>query len=261
MIPEIAFALRKSQGWDPLLRLPGWQAQLAIQGVLLLAVPGISAVFEFAERGGGTPIPFDPPQRLVTSGIYRYVANPMQLSCTVVMFVWALILANKWLLLAATITPIYGAGIAEWDERQDLFKRFGSDWSAYRRSVRNWRIRWRPYHPELPARLYIASTCGPCSELRRWIEARRPLGLELVAAESLPAGSIQRLRYEPGDGTPYVDGVRALGRALEHINFGWAFAGIMMRLPIVWRLIQLLTDASGFGPRTLEASQTVCTIK
>ena len=75
--------------------MPGWQLQLAIQCVFLIAVPGISAAFEFAERGGGTPIPFDPPRRLVTSGIYRYCANPMQVSCTVVMFVWALLLANQ----------------------------------------------------------------------------------------------------------------------------------------------------------------------
>jgi len=53
-----------------------------------------------------------------------------------------------------------------------------------------------------------------------------------------------------------VDGVRAMGRVLEHLNFGWALAGAMLRLPGVWHCVQLLMDASGLGPRELTA--TVC---
>jgi protein-S-isoprenylcysteine O-methyltransferase Ste14 len=98
LIPEIAFALRPRRGWAPLLAAPEWAKQVALQVVLLLALPGVSAVLEFAERGGGTPIPFDPPVRLVTSGVYRYVANPMQLSCTLVLLAWAVVLRNLWLL-------------------------------------------------------------------------------------------------------------------------------------------------------------------
>ena len=85
LVPEIIFALRPGIGWAPLLHLPSWARQVNLQIILLLAVPGIAAVLEFAERGLGTPIPYDPPQRLVTSGIYRYCANPMQVSCTLVM--------------------------------------------------------------------------------------------------------------------------------------------------------------------------------
>jgi hypothetical protein len=70
-------------------------------------------------------------------------------------------------------------------------------------------------------------------------------------AETLPSGSIRRLRYDPADGTPTVEGVRALGRALEHLHFGWAFCGTALRLPVLWQTIQLLMDASGLGPRLL----------
>ena len=35
---------------------------------------------DFAVVGRGTPAPFDPPQELVATGLYRWVRNPMYLS-------------------------------------------------------------------------------------------------------------------------------------------------------------------------------------
>lgn len=253
LIPETVFALRPGYGWSPLSQLAGWERQAILQAIFVLALPGVAAVMEFAQRGGGTPIPYDPPKRLVTSGIYRYCANPMQLSCTLVMLCWACLLRNGWMVGAAAMSAIYSAGIAEWDERHDLHNRFGDAWRRYRTTVRNWIPRWRPYHAGATATLYIATSCGLCTELRGWLEARAPLGIEILEAETLPQGSIRRMRYDPGDGCANVDGVRALGRALEHLNLGWALAGAALRLPIVWQGIQLVMDASGLGPRNVAA--------
>jgi protein-S-isoprenylcysteine O-methyltransferase Ste14 len=250
-VPELVFALRPVSGWTRLLQMASWQRQIELQILILLAIPGVGAVAEFAERGLGTPIPYDPPKRLVTSGIYRYCANPMQISCALVMLMWAGIVHNRWLLLAATISITYSAGIAEWDEGEDLAQRFGAEWKQYRREVRSWLPRWKPYHSGADARLFVAESCGPCSELRQWIEARRPVGMNIVNAESLPAGTIRRIRYVPEDGSAAVEGVRAMGRALEHLNLGWAIAGTALRLPLVWQFAQLLMDASGLGPRVL----------
>ena len=251
LVPEIVFALKPGAGWSPLLQEAGWRRQIGVQILLLIAVPGVSTAMEFAERGHGTPIPYDPPQRLVTSGMYRYCANPMQMSCALVMFLWAGMLQNVWLILAAVTSAVYSAGIAQWDEGEDLAHRFGNAWRDYRAAVHNWRVRWRPYHNGPSARIYIASSCGPCSELRLWLEPRRPVGLHFIDAEELPSGSIRRLSYDPGDGSSTVEGVRAMGRVLEHLNFGWAVAGASLRLPGIWQGVQLLMDASGLGPRTL----------
>jgi protein-S-isoprenylcysteine O-methyltransferase Ste14 len=251
LVPEIIFALRPGTGWGPLFSLSTWARQIDIQMILLLAVPGLAAVKEFAERGLGTPIPYDPPQRLVTSGIYRYCANPMQLSCTLVMVAWAGVLRSGWMLGAACVSIVYSAGIAAWDEEEDLSRRFGSEWRDYRSAVRNWWPRWRPHHSGPPTLIYIARSCGPCSEVRTWLEARSPLGLQIVDAETLPAGSIQRMRYDPGDGSSPVNGVRAMGRALEHLHLGWALCGAAVRLPCVWQLVQLFMDAAGLGPRVI----------
>jgi len=61
--------------------------------------------------------------------------------------------------------------------------------------------------------------------------------------------ALARDRNVPSDGTASVEGVRAMGRALEHLNLGWAVAGIALRLPLVWQFVQVMMDASGLGPR------------
>ena len=257
-LPEVVFALRPAASagsvWQPLLETGSFFRQAAIQIILLLAVPGVSAVQEFSQRGRGTPIPYDPPQRIVTSGIYRYCSNPMQFSCAVVMFLWALLLRNPWFVLAAVVSAVYSAGIAHWDEGRDLAARFGERWQHYQAEVPEWRLRWRPYEAGPPARLYIARTCRPCNEIREWIENRHPIGLELIEAETLPEGSIRRLRYDPCDGTAPVEGIVAFARALEHLNLAWAYCGITLRLPVVHQAFQLLMDASGLGPRTVPSA-------
>jgi protein-S-isoprenylcysteine O-methyltransferase Ste14 len=253
LLPEIVFALRPGRGWQPLLSSPAWFRNLELQGIALLGVLGVSALQDFALRGGGTPIPYDPPKRLVTSGLYRYIANPMQFCCALVMTAWGAVLRNPWVALGGVMSFLYGAGIANWDEGEDLKTRFGKPWEHYREHVRAWRFRFTPWHdPDRPrARLYVARTCGPCSDVRRWFEARHLAALEIVAAEDHPTRDLRRITYDPMDGTEPEEGVRAMARGLEHIHLGWALAGAWVRLPGISHFAQLLADASGFGPQII----------
>jgi protein-S-isoprenylcysteine O-methyltransferase Ste14 len=265
LVPELVFVLRPGTlAWRPFFAMPRFRLQLWLQLLTLLAVPGLSAVQEFATRGRGTPLPYDPPQKLVTTGVYRYCTNPMQFSCTVVMLAEAVMLRNAWLVAAAGMAALYSMGLAQWDERIDLERRFdrkSSDgdsdgqalcWTTYRLAVPAWRFRWRPFADGPPSTLYIAATCPVCSGLRAFLLQRVPVGLTLLDAETLPVGSIRRLRYVPADGAS-ESGVLAFARALEHLNLGWAFCGFVLRLPVVHQAAQLLTDVAGFGPRTLPA--------
>ena len=251
--------------WTPLLSRRGWLTGMAVQVLVAAALLGVSAVQEFAVRGRGTPLPFDPPKHLVTTGPYRYVRNPMQLSAALVLAGWGAMLESWWVAAAGLMAVVYGAGFATGDERGDLERRFGDAWRMYARSVRSWIPRWRPVDsavapsealgaanpPERAVRatLYVAEACGPCSEVRAWFEARHPVGLAIVAAECHPTRSLTRITYDPGDGTGDSMGVAALGRALEHVNLGWAMAGMFVRLPGVCWLLQVVTDASGGGPK------------
>jgi hypothetical protein len=216
----------------------------------LIAIVGLSAVQEFVQRGRGTPFPWDPPQRIVTTGPYAYLANPMQASMTLLVLVVGAIAQSWWVAAAAIVAAVFSAGLAAWHEEGELTRRFGPAWDRYRAQVRPWLPRWRPAVVSgETARLYFAESCTACSGLARWLRALEPLGLDLLPAEGLEPQP-RRLTYVGTDGV--VDsGVRALGRALEHVNLALAFIGWTIRLPVVGEFVQLLTDAVGGGPREL----------
>jgi protein-S-isoprenylcysteine O-methyltransferase Ste14 len=261
-----AVILQQSGGsWSALVTRSSLLTSTLLQLLLLPALLGLAATQEFAVRGGGTPVPFDAPKRLVTTGPYAFVRNPMQLSAALVMAGWGGILESWWVAGAAAMAVVYGSGFAAGDERGDLDRRFGGSWRAYRRAVRSWIPRWRPVDAQTIAgcdqsadvvatnrrgipTLYVAEQCGSCSQVRAWLEARQPVGLAIVAAELHPSRSLSRITYDPGDGTGESVGVAALGRAMEHVNLAWALVGMFVRLPGVCWLLQILTDASGGGP-------------
>jgi protein-S-isoprenylcysteine O-methyltransferase Ste14 len=239
--------------WLNPIALPVWKVSLALQALAVPAMLGLTAVQEFATRGGGTPVPWDPPQRLVTSGIYSYLANPMQLSGVLLLLVLGFVLRNTWVSAAGVMAHFYSAGFAGWDEHDDLRRRFGSDWDLYRHNVPRWRPRYRPWHcdTEPPARLFVANSCGMCRQVGTWFADRGARHLEIVPAEEHPSRALTRITYESGDGTFTTHGVDAVARALEHLHFWWALAAFALRLPIAAQLAQLLADASGAQPRRI----------
>ena len=221
--------------------------QLALQAVFLLALPALAAVRELARRGGGTPFPYDPPATLVTTGPYAYVANPMQLSMTLALLAWGAVLGS-WAVVAMALTgAAFAAGIAGWHESVELEERHGDGWRAYRRHVRVWRPRRRPWAGAVgPAALYVAPGCDPCEGVGRWICRRRPVALEIRPATVAPR-PLTRLGYFGPDGHE-ATGVAAFARALEHIHLGWAIVAWLLLLPGLGRFVQLVVDAVGGAP-------------
>lgn len=240
--------------WSAIGARPLWLNIVLAQAVLIAAVVGLSAVQEFCERGGGTPLPLDPPTRLVSSGPYAYVANPMQVSIVVVLALWGVFLGSWVVAGASAMVIVFGIGLANWISAEQLEHRFAAAWSEYRHTVRPWIPSWRPRAPagQRPARLYLDLGCRPCREVGQWLERRGPRGLEIIDAVNHPSGNLVRMTYE-ADGPPgaadAANGVVALSRALDHIHLGWAYLGWGLRLPVIRTVIQLLTDAVGGGPR------------
>ncbi|WP_275460697.1 methyltransferase family protein [Streptomyces noursei] len=232
--------------------LPGGQAGWAIAGQLL-AVPlllGVVAVREFVQRGGGTPLPYDPPHRLVTSGPYAYVRNPMQLSVVLFYALLGLLTRDARLLAGAVAAYAYGAGLATWHEGGPMRNTYGEPWTAYRAAVPAWLPRLRPWPGSARARLYVAESCGPCSQFGHWVARRRPVALELVPAERHPQ-PLRRMTYETDDGAVRTEGIAALGRMLNHLHLGWAILGWLLVIPGLQRFVQLCADALGAGPRDI----------
>jgi protein-S-isoprenylcysteine O-methyltransferase Ste14 len=245
-IPAVTFALTHS---DPDIDRSQLLRQLLLQCAIVAALIGLSAVQEFMERGGGTPFPYDAPKRFVRSGIYAYVRNPMQLSASLLLALLAMLTMNGWLAIATLMSVAYEAGFAAWDEGSDLRERFGDAAMQYSAAVRNWIPSWRP-HIEEPSTIYLAMGCDPCSEVAAWLRRRAPHQLRFVPAEKHPTMDLDRVRYEAPDGHT-ADGIAAIARALEHVNFAWAMTGFAMRLPIARHLLQAIVDASGGGKRVV----------
>jgi protein-S-isoprenylcysteine O-methyltransferase Ste14 len=113
----------------------------------------IGCMFEFAWRGIGTPAPIDPPRRLVISGFYRWVRNPMYVGLGLVLLgegltfprltiTMLIIVASLWIVLSLLIINF---------EEPTLRSKFGDDYAVYCRNVRRWIPRLRPFDNSQPA--------------------------------------------------------------------------------------------------------------
>ncbi|GIF05934.1 hypothetical protein Asi03nite_34720 [Actinoplanes siamensis] len=241
LLPTLVFTLGGSGGWDRLLGLPGPVLAGFVQVAAVLGVPAVAAVREFAVRGGGTPFPWDPPVRLVTTGPYAYVANPMQLSMVAVLVLLAAGTRSPVLAAAALGAVAFSAGVAAPHEHDDLRRRHGDGWLEYRRRVRDWWPRRRPFEGIEPARIWLDDDCGPCAATRDLVAGRSPVRLDLVPAATHPT-TLWRARYSAADGYS-ASGVAAVASAFDHVSLEWAYLGWLLNLPVFNRLAQLIADA------------------
>src|SRR5512143_204049 len=79
MVAGLPYFILVNRGEPP--RWPSFAAMGWEASGFLLMVAGATAfllcVVDFARKGSGTPFPLDPPKRLVATGLYRWVRNPM----------------------------------------------------------------------------------------------------------------------------------------------------------------------------------------
>jgi protein-S-isoprenylcysteine O-methyltransferase Ste14 len=248
LLPAAVMA-RGDGSWRHLTEAPLWQSSTVLQLMALAAVPGLSAMVEFATRGRGTPYPWDPPEELVTTGPYAYLANPMQLSA-VLMLVLLAVGTHSWSLAAAAVgTVAFAQFVADPHERGDLQVRLGNEWLAYDTQVRPWRVRRTPY-AATDAALYLSETCPICRQTKSLVESTKPRDLVIRAAEGYTVTGLRRALYVGPDGLQ-ASGLAAVARGLEHSGPVWAYVGWAIRLPVVRPMLQLLVDGMGGGPRQL----------
>jgi len=117
----------------------------------IVVVPGAliagGCIFEFAWRGIGTPAPFDPPRRLVISGPYRWVRNPMYLGMGVILLGEGITfprLMNTMLIMTASLWIAVTLFIIGYEE-PTLRAKFGDGYIDYCKHVRRWIPRLRPW--------------------------------------------------------------------------------------------------------------------
>lgn len=221
---------------------------LWLLGALLISLPGITAVRDLALSGNGTPVPLDPPQRLVTHGTYSYCRNPMQVSMTGLLLFESAYLASFWPTVIALLGAIYSEGFARWSEEGDMRRRFGNSWSSYKQSVRSWIPRWKPITGD-GCELWIDQGCTACSSIGEWFNHQDTRGLVLKDARDWPGETLHRMTWHHPTSGRIETGIGAAAMSFQHINLLWACLGWLISLPFISTLLQVCFDAAGAGPR------------
>jgi protein-S-isoprenylcysteine O-methyltransferase Ste14 len=145
-IPFLILWLSPDSTLPPKITSPGqiwfWLALAAAVSSLTLIIWTVTLFMKF---GKGTPAPWDPPQRLVIRGPYRFVRNPMILG--VLFFLLAeSIFFESWLLFGWMIIFFIGNAIYfPLVEERGLEERFGRDYRRYKEQVPGWIPRLKPW--------------------------------------------------------------------------------------------------------------------
>jgi protein-S-isoprenylcysteine O-methyltransferase Ste14 len=127
----------------------GWPSQAL--GVVLIAAGALvllDSFVRFAFQGSGTPAPVFPTRRLVITGWYRYVRNPMYVAVVAV-------IPGQSLLLG--YAHVLGYGALVWlgfhlfvlvYEEPTLKAKHGPDYEYFCSGVTRWIPRLRPWRPQ-----------------------------------------------------------------------------------------------------------------
>ena len=128
--------------------LPGWVIAQAAGALLICAglVPVVQAFTEFI-KAAGTPVPVASPPRLVVSGFYRYVRNPIYVGFVAILVGQALLFGSLGLLEYTAIAWCVGAAAVRFYEEPTLARKFGAEYHEYRRAVPAWLPRLHPPTP------------------------------------------------------------------------------------------------------------------
>lgn len=114
-----------------------------IAGIVLL----ISTIRMFILIGNGTIMPWDPTRKLIVAGLYQYVRNPMILSVLTIVIGEAVLFASSWVALLAGAFFVINTVYFIFSEQPGLEKRFGSEYTEYKKHVPMWVPRIKPWRP------------------------------------------------------------------------------------------------------------------
>lgn len=112
---------------------------------LTLAGVGLAlwCALTFAVLGRGTPLPFDPPRRLVIAGPYRWVRNPTAIGAGSALVGVALFYESLPFFMFAGLFMLAIHAMVMLYEEPTLRRMFGAEYAAYCAKV----SRWLPRRP------------------------------------------------------------------------------------------------------------------
>jgi protein-S-isoprenylcysteine O-methyltransferase Ste14 len=138
--------------------ISGWHAGPPFFGLPALAFAGyplgclgavgvLDSFRRFAIEGLGTPAPPFPTERLIVTGFYRFVRNPMYVGVIALIAGQALVLGDKTLMFYAAFVWVAFHLFVVFYEEPTLTRRYGREYANYRAAVRRWFPRLKPWRP------------------------------------------------------------------------------------------------------------------
>jgi protein-S-isoprenylcysteine O-methyltransferase Ste14 len=130
-----------------------WWLPLRVLGVAI-AAGGLAVLLEsfarFALEGLGTPAPPAPTERLIVTGAYRYVRNPMYVAVSSLIVGQGLFFGCPVLFAYAAAFAAVTTSFVRIYEEPTLLRTYGAQYERYRREVPGWRPRLTPWSPPDP---------------------------------------------------------------------------------------------------------------
>ena len=138
-----------------LLYCSGWQPDNMVLGTSFLGIAvflaglllAVSTIRLFTTLGNGTLAPWDPTSKMIITGPYAYVRNPMITGIVLILIGEALMLVSWvigiWTVVFLIINMFYFA----LSEEPGLRKRFGQEYEEYCKNVPRYIPRLTPWKP------------------------------------------------------------------------------------------------------------------
>jgi protein-S-isoprenylcysteine O-methyltransferase Ste14 len=125
---------------------PLWQVLVAVVLMLAGLIPALESVRRFIYVGHGTLMPVAPPERLVVSGLYRYVRNPMYAGVMVALCGEMILFWNRGMLIEGLLTCMCLDIFIRIYEEPSLLRRYAEEYLRYASRVPRWLPRLSPWN-------------------------------------------------------------------------------------------------------------------
>jgi protein-S-isoprenylcysteine O-methyltransferase Ste14 len=136
-LPSLIFQ-NDNHSWHTFLARSGFQNVLYMLPLLAPGTLIFLALKEFAVEGRGTAFPYDPPKKLVATGIYAYISNPMQIGICTFMAWWGIVLSSWPVTASSVIAFLLFVVFKDVCNGSCSISKIDPDWARYQAEVPKW---------------------------------------------------------------------------------------------------------------------------
>ncbi len=114
---------------------------LKVLGMILILIGGSLYLYCFSLfhfLGKGTPVPIEPPKKLVIKGVYKYTRNPMYISLLIILLGYFLYFGHLSLFFYFLFIMIFFHLFVVFYEEPALKKKFRNSYIEYCKKTRRW---------------------------------------------------------------------------------------------------------------------------